>query len=151
MGQPNHGARIALLTVGGAFATAAWWFECVRWHLPPNDAAKGLPGPFWLLDPFVMFIAGPVALGSAGFLFPIAYACLRRARLGPSLLLIALVVGTVVLASARVSGGDVMRGFWPAYPATAAALVACRLLFSVKTESSDEHGPRIASTTSTDR
>ena len=135
MHSPNRPRDIAGLLIGGAFATAAWWLECSRWHLPETDGAKWVLGPLLVLHPVVFIFAAPVSLASAAGLFPIAYPCLKHARLRPSAALLAAVVGVAVVATVEVAARncrlDVMSGYLPVYPAAVVGLVACRFLFSV--------------------
>jgi hypothetical protein len=125
---PHRAAKWLLATMGGAaLATAAditmLWLHSSR---DPNDLTYGRPLLFALLDPFVLTVAGPVAVLSGLAAYAVAYFWLDTTVMWRT---VALIYTSVVTEIVIVGLRDPIEAWLLSYPVLVAAAVASKVLF----------------------
>lgn len=125
---PNRAAKWLMAAMGGAaLAMAAditmLWLRSSR---NPNDLTYGQPLLFALLDPFVLTLAGPVAVVSGLAAYVVAYLWLDTTVIWKTA---ALACTAVVAEIVIVGRRDPIEAWLLSYPVLVAAAVASKVLF----------------------
>jgi hypothetical protein len=125
----NDWGSIACFALFGSFLSAVIFMMVLRHNLPPTDLMRKEPIVAFIMDPFALMMWIPITMLSAGVMLPVAFIGLRRADLMKSFLLVMLIVAAEILVVTPIHP---VHGWLGAYPATAAALLLCRVFLPLR-------------------